>query len=177
MTVLRRTRRAPILVRGRGALERVNRRIVRVQRRYETSVDRAGLALGAGSALAGLLILVLLLFGGQRAPLALLAGWLIGSTFSALAIMAVGGPIWLALHIAGLRRAWHAAVVGATTAMLIFVGAQTYGFGLFFVPALDGRTLLFRWLSALATSALLAAFAAAIAAAMWRIAYRRQANG
>ncbi|MDV3459166.1 hypothetical protein RZN05_19370 [Sphingomonas sp. HF-S4] len=146
---------------------------MRVQRRYETSIDRAGLALGAGSGLAGLLILVLLLSGGQREPLSLLAGWLIGSVFSALAITTVGGPIWLALHIAGLRRVWHAAAVGSVTAMLIFVGAQTYGFGLFGLPALDSRTLLFRWLSALATSALLAGLAAAIAAAMWRIAYRR----
>jgi hypothetical protein len=173
MTILRRSRRAPIPVRGRGALEQVNRRVVRVPRRYETSIDRAGLALGAGSALAGFLILILLLLGGQRAPLSLLAGWLIGSVFSGLAITAVGGPIWLALHIAGLRRAWHAAAVGAATAMLIFVGAQTYGFGMFGLPALDGRTWLFRWLSALATSALLAALAAAIAATMWRIAYRR----
>jgi hypothetical protein len=141
------------------------------------SIDRAGLALGAGSALAGGIVLGLLLLGGQRDPLGLFGGWLIGSLFSGLAITAVGGPIWLALHIAGLRRAWHAALVGATTAMLIFVGAQTYGFGLFAAPAIDGRTWLFRWLSALATSAILALIAAAIGAVMWRIAYRRGADG
>jgi hypothetical protein len=103
----------------------------------------------------------------------LLSGWLIGSVFSGIAITAVGGPIWLVLHVAGHRRAWHAALVGATTAMLIFTGAQTYGFGMFDMPAIDSRTWLFRWLSALASSAILAVIAAAIGAAMWRIAYRR----
>jgi hypothetical protein len=146
---------------------------MRAQRRYETTIDRAGLALGAGSALAGGVGIVLLLLGGQRDPLDLLKGWLIVAIFAGVAITAVGGPIWLALHIAGLRRVWHAALVGAMTAMLIFVGAQTYGFGIFDMPTMDGRTWLYRWLSALATSANLAAIAAAVATAMWRIAYRR----
>lgn len=150
---------------------------MRVQHRYDTTIDRAGLALGAGSALAGFIVLALVLLGGQRDPLSLLTGWLIGSVFSGIAITAVGGPIWLALHVAGLRRMWHAALVGAITAMLIFVGAQTYGFGMFDMPAIDGRTWLFRWLSALATSLFLAGIAAAIAALMWRIAYRRRADG
>ncbi len=158
-------------------MEQVNRRALRVHRRYETTIDRAGLALGTGSALAGLIVLVLLLLGGQRDPLSLLSGWLIGSVFSGIAITAVGGPIWLALHVAGLRRGWHAGLVGALTAMLIFVGAQTYGFGIFDMPEIDGRTWLFRWLSALASSAILATFAAAIAATMWRIAYRRRSDG
>ncbi len=161
---------------GRGVLEQINRRTIRVQRRYDTSIDRAGLALGAGSALAGLIVLALLLLGGQRQPLNLLSGWLIGSIFSGLAITAVGGPIWLVMHVAGLRRSWHAALVGAVTAMVIFVGAQTYGFGMLDMPEIDSRTLLFRWLSALASSALLAGLAAGIAAIMWRIAYRRQSE-
>lgn len=174
---LRRVASGRIIAVQEGALEQVNRRATRVQRRYDTSIDRAGLALGVGSALAGLLVLGLVLLGGQRDPLTLLEAWLLGGLFSGLAITAVGGPIWLALHIAGLRRAWHAASVGALTAMLIFVGAQTYGFGLFAMPAIDDRTWLYRWLSALATSALLAVIAAAIAAIMWRIAYRRQVRG
>lgn len=155
-------------------LEQINRRANRAQRRYDTTIDRAGLALGAGSALAGILVLGLLLLGGQRAPLNLLSGWLIGSVFSGIAITAVAGPVWLVLHVAGLRRAWYAALVGALTAMTIFVGAQTYGFGLLAMPEMDARTLLFRWLSAVASSAILAAIAAAIGAIMWRIAYRRQ---
>jgi hypothetical protein len=144
-----------------------------VQRRYDTSIDRAGLALGAGSALAGMVVLILLLLGGQRDPLNLLGGWLIGGIFSGLAITAVGGPVWLVMHVAGLRRAWHAALVGAVTAMVIFVGAQTYGFGMLDMPEMDGRTLWFRWLSAAASGVLLAGLAAGIAAIMWRIAYRR----
>jgi len=154
-------------------LDQIHRRVLRVRRRYETTIDRTGLALGAGSGLAGGIVLALLLMGGQRDPLALLGGWAIGSVFSGIAITAVGGPVWLVFHIAGLRYAWHAAAVGALTAMLIFVGAQTYGFGMFAMPAIDGRTWLYRWLSALASSALLAILAAAIAAVMWRIAYRR----
>ncbi|KRC81146.1 hypothetical protein ASE13_01640 [Sphingomonas sp. Root241] len=146
---------------------------MRVPRRYDTSIDRAGLALGAGSALAGMVVLILLLLGGQREPLNLLGGWLIGGIFSGLAITAVGGPVWLVMHVAGLRRAWHAALVGAVTAMVIFVGAQTYGFGMLDMPEMDGRTLWFRWLSAAASSLLLAGLAAGIAAIMWRIAYRR----
>lgn len=144
-----------------------------MQRRYDTSIDRAGLALGAGSALAGMVVLILLLLGGQREPLNLLGGWLIGGIFSGLAITAVGGPVWLVMHVAGLRRAWHAALVGAVTAMVIFVGAQTYGFGMLDMPEMDGRTLWFRWLSAAASGVLLAGLAAGIAAVMWRIAYRR----
>jgi hypothetical protein len=144
-----------------------------VQRRYDTTLDRAGLALGTGSALAGVIVLILLLLGGQREPLNLLGGWLLGGIFSGLAITAVGGPVWLVMHVAGWRRAWHAALVGALIAMVIFVGAQTYGFGMFDMPEMDGRTLLFRWLSAAASSVLLAALAAGIAAIMWRIAYRR----
>lgn len=144
-----------------------------MQRRYDTSIDRAGLALGTGSALAGVIVLALLLLGGQREPLNLFGGWLLGGIFSGLAITAVGGPVWLVMHIAGWRRAWHAALVGALIAMVISVGAQTYGFGMFDMPEMDGRTLLFRWLSAAASSVLLATLAAGIAAIMWRIAYRR----
>lgn len=140
---------------------------------YETTLDRAGFALGAGSGLAGLIVLVLLVLGGGRDPLSLAFGWAIGSLFAGIAITAVGGPLWLVMHVAGLRRARYAALVGAITAMAIFVGAQTYGFGMFEMPPMDSRTLLYRWLSALATSGVLAGFAAAIAAAMWRIAYRR----
>ncbi len=151
----------------------MDQRAIRAPQRYDTSVDRAGLALGAGSLVAGVAIVVLLWSGGQRDLLALASGWLIGALFSALAITAVGGPLWLVLHVAGLRRARHAAIAGAVTALAIFVGAQTYGFGLLAMPAMDGRALLFRWISAIATSALFAGFAALVGVLMWRIAYRR----
>jgi hypothetical protein len=98
---------------------------------------------------------------------------MIGSIFAALAMTAVGGPLWLVMHVAGLRRARHAALIGAATAMAIFVGAQTYGFGLFEMPPMDSRALLYRWLSAILSSAVLALAAGAIGVVMWRIAYRR----
>lgn len=152
----------------------MNDRAMRAPRRYEMSIDRAGLALAAGSVLAGGIVLGLLLLGGKRDPLSLVSGWLIGSLIAGIAITAVGGPLWLVMHVAGLRRARHAALVGAVTALAIFVGAQTYGFGLFEMPPMDSRALLFRWISAVASSAILALFAAGIGALMWRIAYRRE---
>lgn len=150
----------------------MNDRAARLPRHYDTSLDRAGLALGAGSLLGGTIAFGLLLLGGTRDPLALALGWGIGSLFSAIGMTAVTGPLWLVMHVAGLRRARYAAIVGAVTAMAIFVGAQTYGFGLFDMPAMDGRTWLYRWLSAAATSAMLAGVAGAIGAVMWRIAYQ-----
>jgi hypothetical protein len=133
----------------------VNNRATGAVRRYDTTIDRAGLALGVGSVFAGLIVLGLLLIAG-------------------IAITAVGGPLWLVMHVAGLRRARHAALVGAVTALAIFVGAQTYGFGLFEMPPMDSRALLFRWISAVASSGILALFAAGIGALMWRIAYRSE---
>jgi hypothetical protein len=152
----------------------VNDRATGAVRRYDTTIDRAGLALGVGSAFAGLIVLALLLLGGKRDALSLVGGWLIGSLISGIAITAVGGPLWLVMHVAGLRRAHHAALVGAVTALAIFVGAQTYGFGLFEMPPMDNRALLFRWISAIASSGILALFAGATAMLMWRIAYRHQ---
>ncbi len=152
-------------------------RATRAAYRYDTTIDRAGLALGVGSALAGTIILGLLLLGGQRDPAALAIGWLIGTLFSAFAITAVAGPLWLVMHVAGLRRARYAALVGAITAMAIFVGAQTYGFGLLEMPEMDGRAWLYRLLSAILSSLLLAGLAALIGVAMWRVAYRRARGG
>jgi hypothetical protein len=150
------------------------RRVRNAGQLYDTSIDRAGIALGAGSALAGIIIVVLVLAGGRHDPMSIVSGWMIGSVFAALAITAVGGPLWLVMHVAGLRRARHAALIGAVTAMAIFVGAQTYGFGLFEMPPMDNRAWLYRWLSALLSSAVLALVAAAIGVVMWRIAYRRR---
>lgn len=141
-------------------------------RSYETTLDRAGLALATGGVLGGLVVLLLVLAGGQRDPATLLAAWGLGALFVTLGIAAVAAPLWFALHLAGLRRARHAAALGALLAMILFVAGQTYGFGLFDAPPSDGRTALFRWLSAIATSALVAIAAAGIGAAMWRVAYR-----
>lgn len=140
---------------------------------FDTTLDRAGLALGAGGVMGGFVVLGLVLLGGQRDPLSLVVALVLGTVFSVLGMTAIAGPIWLALHLAGCRRARHAAMVGAFVALAIFVGGQTYGFGLFTAPESDAGTVLMRWISALATSGILAAIAAGIGAAMWRIAYRR----
>ncbi|MFL9841656.1 hypothetical protein ABS767_11835 [Sphingomonas sp. ST-64] len=140
---------------------------------YDTTLDRAGLALALGGALGGIVVLLLVLAAGQRDILALFASWVLGTVFTTLGITAVGAPLWLILHLAGFRRARHAGALGALIALVICVAGQTYGFGLIEAPVSDTGTWLFRWASALATSALLAMVAAGIAFAMWRVAYRR----
>lgn len=141
-------------------------------RRYETTLDRVGFALATGGALGGVLVLLLVLAGGQADATALLAAWALGALFVTLGIAAVAAPLWLGFHVMGWRKPWHAAALGAALAMVVFVAAQTHGFGLFDAPPSDGRAALFRWLSATATSALIALAAAGIALAMWRVAYR-----
>ena len=141
-------------------------------RRYETTLDRVGFALATGGALGGVLVLLLVLAGGQVGAMSLLAAWALGALFVTLGIAAVAAPLWLGFHVMGWRKPWHAAALGAALAMIMFVAAQTHGFGLFDAPPGDGRTALFRWLSATATSALIALAAAGIALAMWRVAYR-----
>ena len=140
---------------------------------YDTTLDRAGFALALGGALGGIVVLLLVLAAGQREVTPLLASWLLGTVFTALGIAAVGGPLWLMLHLAGYRRAWHAGALGAAISLVLLVGAQTYGFGFLAAPPSDMRTWLFRWISALGTGGLLAIVAAGIALAMWRVAYRR----
>ena len=141
---------------------------------YDATLDRVGLALAVGSGLGGTLVVALRLIAGERNPMFLTGSWLLGTVFVAIGITAVVGPLWLVLHVAGLRRARHAAMVGALSALAIFVGAQTWGFGMFDMPVMDNRTWIYVWLSALATSAVLAVMAALIGVVMWRIAYRRQ---
>ena len=56
---------------------------------------------------------------------------------------------------------------------VLFLGGQTYGYGMFAMPAMDARTLLYRWASGFLTSLVMAAMAAGIAVVMWRVAYRK----
>lgn len=151
----------------------MNQAAMRAPQSYEATLDRVGLALGVGAALGGTLVLGLFLLGGKRDPVTLTTAWLLGTVFVGIGITAVAGPLWLVMHVAGLRRARYAAMVGALAALLVFVGAQTWGFGLGDMPVMDNRTLIFRWASALLTSGIVAVIAALIAAIMWRIAYRR----
>lgn len=137
-----------------------------------TTLDRTGLALATGGTLGGLVVLLLMLAGGGTNALALLIAFPLGAVFSTLAIAGLGGPLWYALHRAGYRRAWHAGLLGGALTLAMFVAGQTYGFGLFAAPVSDAKTLMFRWLSAIGTSSLVALIAAGIAVAMWRVAYR-----
>lgn len=140
---------------------------------YVTTIDRAGLALGAGGALSGLVAAALVAAGGRAGLGALLLGWLVGAVFSMLAIVAVAGPVWVALHIAGRRGPWTAAATGGGIALVLFSAGQTWGFGMFGAPASDAATFTYRIVSAVATSLIVALAAAAIGWAMQRIAYRR----
>jgi hypothetical protein len=149
----------------------VTRGARRPRRIYETTLDRAGHALGAGAGIGGVLTLALVVAGGQSGPLQILTALLLGTIFCAIGIVAVAGPLWLVMHVAGLRRGHHAALIGAASALAILVGAQSWGFG----PAMSPDARTYVWLSALGTGGLVALMAAAIGLVMWRIAYRRVA--
>ena len=138
---------------------------------YVTSLDRVGLALGAGGLLSGFVVMLLMATGGQRDPVALGLGWLLGAIFAMLGIVAVAGPVWVALHFAGRRGPVAAALTAAAVAMLLLAGGQTGGLGAFAPPG-DAATG-YRWISAIATGLLVAVAAAAIGWAMQKIAYRR----
>lgn len=144
-----------------------------VRRGYEASLDRAGLALAAGGVVGGVFAAVLVSIGTGPQPFAMLVGFVVGMIITAMLAVAVGGPIWLVCHVLGRRGPVMAALVGALAGFALFLGGQTYGFGVFEMPATDAQTLLFRWISAIATSLVLALVAALIAWTMWRVAYRR----
>lgn len=137
----------------------------------ETSLDRCGLALAAGALMGGT-VWLLLAIGGAASALAAATALILGTLFTALGIAAVAAPIWLVLHLKGWRRLGHAALAGAAIGFFVSLCAQTYGFGLFDAPPSDGWSLLYRWISAGATSLLLSGVAAAIATVMWVVAYR-----
>ena len=99
----------------------MNGRASRGSRQYETTLDRAGLALGAGSILGGSVVLGLQMLGGTGDPMTLVTGWLLGAMFVAFGITAAAGPLWLVLHVAGLRGMSHAALTGAVVSLAIFV--------------------------------------------------------
>lgn len=140
---------------------------------YEGSLDRAGLALGAGGVVGGLFAVALVAIGTGPDPLALSVGFAIGAVITAMAAVAIGGPVWLLCHALGRRGPGMATGVGALAGFALFLGGQTYGFGVFAMPVTDAQTLLYRWISAAATSVVLALVAAVVGWTMWRVAYRR----
>jgi hypothetical protein len=144
-----------------------------MRRGYDASIDRAGFALAAGAAVGGLFAAILVSIGTGPQPFAMLVGFVVGMVITAMLAVAVGGPIWLVCHVFGRRGPGMAALVGAIAGFALFLGGQTYGFGVFEMPVTDAQTLLFRWLSAIATSLVLALVAALIGWTMWRVAYRR----
>ena len=145
----------------------------RTANRYEASLDRAGFALAAGGLVGGVFAAGLVTIGSGLAPLEIAVGFLVGTVITTMAAVAIGGPVWVMCHAFGLRGPGVAVTVGAATGFALFLGGQTYGFGLFEMPPSDGATLLFRWLSAVATSLALALVSAVIGWTMWRAAYRR----
>jgi hypothetical protein len=140
---------------------------------YETSLDRAGLALGAGGLLGGAFSGVLVALGGTPSPFAIAVGFVIGTVITAMVVVAVAGPLWIVAHALGRRGPVMAMLVGAIAGFALFLGGQTYVFGLYTMPATDAQTLMFRWISAVATSLILATFSALVGLVMWRVAYRR----
>jgi hypothetical protein len=140
---------------------------------YETSIDRMGLAIGTGGLIGGFIATALMIVAGPASTLALAAALVVGSILTALAITALAVVPWALLHLAGRRGPFSAALLGAVIGFLLFLGGQTYGYGLFTMPVMDAGTLAYRWMSAALTSLVIAAIAAGVAVTMWRVAYRR----
>lgn len=145
----------------------------RARAEYEASLDRAGLALGAGGIVGGLFAALLVTIDSGFDFFPMLVGFIVGAGVTAMAAVAIGGPIWILCHVLDRRGPWSAVSVGALAGFALFLGGQTYGFGIFGMPAGDAPTLLYRWVSAGAISLMLALVAALIGWTMWRVAYRR----
>lgn len=141
------------------------------RRAYATSIDRAGLAIMAGGLILGLVEAALVVAGG-RGLIGALMGFVFGGLLSMLAITAVAVPLWLALHLAGRRGPFDAALAGGLLGFLMFLAAQTSGMGLFYAD--EPGVAYYRWASAAALSLAVAVIAALVALVMWRVAYRRE---
>ena len=128
--------------------------------RYETSIDRIGLAIGAGGAMGGAITALLMLFSGSVGIGAVAAALVIGAALTALAVTALAAIPWALLHATGRRGPIAAAVLGAVIGFIVFLGGQTYGYGMFAAPEMDSRTWLYRWAIGILTSLVMAAIAA-----------------
>lgn len=139
--------------------------------RYEATPDRAGLAIAGGSGAGGAFAALLALLGDGSDAIGALLALFAGAAVTATVAVLLGLPIWLALR---RRGPLAAALLGAVTGFLLFLAGQTGAFGLLPMAATDTQTMRYRWLSAVLTGLTLALPSAAIAALMWRIAYRRE---
>lgn len=137
-----------------------------------TTPDRAGLAIATGGLIGGVLIAALVAMGPSVGPIMLLVAFVAGSIASAFAIAAAIVPLWAVLRVIGRQHLGHAALACGLMGFAVGLFAQTYGFGLYPAPPSDVQSLLFRWASAGATSAMIGLVGAGIGAIMWRIAYR-----
>ena len=137
------------------------------RRTYRIRIDRIAAALAAGGGACGIIATILAACGGTHGIGALALAFVLGTVFSILALVAIGGPAWLVLHALGWRGPAHAALPGALIGFLLFLFGQAD-----LLPAADDAPL-YGWLRAVGSSLVLAAIAASVALTMWRIAYRR----
>lgn len=133
---------------------------------YVVTVDRAGHAVAAGGLAIAVVTTGLMFVSGLRAM-----GGLANTAFAAaflgiVAIVAVGGPVWLALHASGRRGPGNAAGAGFSTAALLGV------FGTALMPPGDAGAIV-RLLATIGNVLGIAALGAGVALMMWRIAYRK----
>lgn len=140
---------------------------------YQTSIERVGLAIGAGGAMGGLITVLLMAFADGYSLGALAVALAMGSLLTALAVTALATLPWALLHASGRRGPIAAALLGAAIGFVVFLASQTYVFGFATAPKMGAAAWLYRWSSGLATSVVMAAITAGIAVVMWRVAYRR----
>lgn len=139
---------------------------------YVTTLDRAGLAIGFGGLSSGIAVAAFAAIGGRVDATASVLMLPLGTALGVFGIVALAGPLWLALHVANRRGPGVAAALAAALVMLVLAAGQSWGFGVFAPPAAAG-TLGYRLASAVATGLPAAVIAGGIGWAMQRVAYRR----
>lgn len=132
---------------------------------FATTIDRIGLAIGAGSAIGGGFAALLLALGGGGGPLMMAGTWALGTISTAVLLVVVGGPLWLIAHRTGRRGPGWAASAGAASGLVLSAGILLQGIG---SPGNGSGG----WLGICAIGTFLPALGAAIALTVWLVAYR-----
>ena len=132
---------------------------------YQVTLDRAGHAIAAGGLAVSTVATGVLFASGVRDTGSLLSAAFVSAFLGIVAIVAVGGPIWLALHALGRRGPAAAAGAGFGAALLLAL------FAVALMPA-NGGGMLERAVAAIATVLGVGGIGAGVALLMWRIAYR-----